>query len=137
MQEHYTHWKFYIIAGPDEQAEGHYLSQTLSLPILQNVSLDAVAACLEKSHVLINTDSGIGHIASCFNLHIYTIFGPGDESQTAPFASEVKIIRHSVPCAPCVHKNTRNCDVSCLRELKPDMVLDAIIERENRIVLDK
>lgn len=137
LKKSFADWQFYVIAGPDEQEEGHYIKQILHLPVLENVSLDTVAACLSQSDILINTDSGIGHIASCFEKRIYTIFGPGDEKQTAPFGANAKVIRHEVPCAPCVRKNIRKCDVSCLNLLTPQRVAEIITASEESKFLDK
>ena len=122
LKEHYPTWSFYIIAGPDEIQEGEYLQRTLGIPILRDVSLEVVALALARSHILINTDSGIGHIASCFKIRTYTIFGPGDERQTAPFNPLAKVIRQPISCAPCVGKSRQKCQAECLQNLKPETV---------------
>ncbi len=123
----YPEWKYYVIAGPDELEEGRALSRRLSAPILSGVSLDVVYETLQLSNMIINTDSGIGHIASCHHLPSFVIFGPGDERQTAPFNPHAITIRSDTPCAPCVQrKNKTACSTECLRNLKPSLVADII-----------
>lgn len=127
LNKDFPKWKYYIIAGPDELEEGRALSQRLSVPILSGVSLDVVYETLKLSTMIINTDSGIGHIASCHHLPSFVIFGPGDERQTAPFNPQAVTIRSDTPCAPCVQsRNKKACSTECLRNLKPSLVADVI-----------
>lgn len=119
-------WKFYVIAGPDELEEGTQLAKCIDAPCLSGVSLDTVSEALKRSKMLINTDSGIGHIASCHQLPSFVIFGPGDERQTAPFGNHAVVIRSEVPCAPCVQNRRTKCDTECLKKLLPHVVADVI-----------
>ncbi|MDD2506665.1 MAG: glycosyltransferase family 9 protein [Candidatus Cloacimonetes bacterium] len=122
----YPALKFYVIAGPDELEESIALSKRITAPCLSGVSLDVVYETLKLSQMIINTDSGIGHIASCHQLPSFVIFGPGDERQTAPFNPQANIIRSDTPCAPCVQRKRTACSTDCLRNLKPKMVADII-----------
>ncbi|MBP7116908.1 MAG: glycosyltransferase family 9 protein [Candidatus Cloacimonetes bacterium] len=127
LNKDFPKWKFYVIAGPDELEEGRALSRRLSAPILSGVSLDVVYETLKISSMIINTDSGIGHIASCHHLPSFVIFGPGDERQTAPFNPKAITIRSDTPCAPCVQNRTKSaCSTECLRNLKPSLVAEII-----------
>ncbi len=128
LKTHFPDWEFYVIAGPDEREEGHMISRSTGFPLLTDVSLDVVAAALQQSHLLINTDSGIGHIASCFHIKTYTIFGPGDERQTAPHNPFATVIRSVMPCAPCVHQKRIRCRAECLTSLKPEVVAEYIVK---------
>jgi len=110
LRRDYPGWRFYVIAGPDELEEGRLLSERIGAPCLSEVSLDVVSEVLKRSQLLINTDSGIGHIASCHRLPNFVIFGPGDERQTAPFGNHAVVIRSEVPCAPCVQNRRTKCD---------------------------
>ncbi|MBM4403463.1 MAG: glycosyltransferase family 9 protein [Candidatus Cloacimonetes bacterium] len=128
LRTRFPDWGFYIIAGPDEKEEGNMISRSTGSPLLTDVSLDIVAATLQQSHLLINTDSGIGHIASCFHLRTYTIFGPGDERQTAPQNPRAKVIRSSLPCAPCNQRKITRCQAECLSSLTPELVAEGIVK---------
>ncbi len=128
LKTHFPDWEFYVIAGPDEREEGYMISRSTGFPLLTGVSLDVVAAALQQSHLLINTDSGIGHIASCFHIKTYTIFGPGDERQTAPHNPYATVIRSVMPCAPCVHQKRIRCRAECLTSLNPEVVAKCIVE---------
>lgn len=117
-----------IVSGPDELDVAEYLRDKCQVPLLYEKELAKVAAVLSVTDYFINTDSGIGHLASCFNVKMLTIFGPGDERQTAPFSETSRIIRNSLDCTPCIGKKRIKCEVECLNELKPEEVFAAFME---------
>jgi heptosyltransferase II len=114
-----------IVAGPDELEEAKFISKNTDSILLANETLNHVAAVISRCDLFINTDSGLGHIASCFDRKTLTIFGPGDERQTAPFSVNSHIIRIPMACAPCLKLKKRNCSSECLRDLNPNLVFDA------------
>jgi heptosyltransferase II len=119
---------FIIIGGPDELEEAQYISRLTASTLLTHQPLGNVAAVIARCNFFINTDSGLGHVASCFDRKSLTIFGPGDERQTAPFSINSHIIRLDKPCAPCVHRNKQNCVAECLLDLTPQAVFERTVE---------
>ncbi len=115
-----------VIAGPDEEDVGVYLAQIEGVQMLERGSLANVAAFIARCQAFVNTDSGLGHIASCFQIPSLTIFGPGSEAQTAPFSPNSRVVRLPIACAPCVRKKKRNCQVECLTGLSPQRVYAAL-----------
>ncbi|MDD4309105.1 MAG: glycosyltransferase family 9 protein, partial [Candidatus Cloacimonetes bacterium] len=113
-----------VIAGPDELDVGSYISEKTNTRLLTGAALSNVAAVIAKCSFFINTDSSLGHVASCFGVNSLTIFGPGDENQTAPFSENSHVIRHSIACAPCIGKKRKVCEVECLTRLKPITVFN-------------
>jgi len=126
LKQEYPLWQFLIIAGPDEEEEGNYIALHTGEKYLEKTPLGKIAAIISKCNIMINTDSGLGHIASCFGLRIFTIFGPGDERQTAPFLNNAIVIRDKFPCAPCVNKPVRKCAAECLKSVTPARVFEVI-----------
>jgi heptosyltransferase-2 len=127
LQTHYQ-CKILLIAGPDEVDVGEYLHEMTPSILLTNTSLSDVAAVISRCDFFINTDSGLGHIASCFGIKSLVIFGPANEKQTAPFSINSHIIRHQIGCAPCTHLPKQNCAVDCLRLLQPETVFQRVTE---------
>ena len=128
LQESYP-YPVLIIAGPDELEVGKAIQARTNTLILQNALLENVAAVISRLHFFINTDSGLGHIASCFGIKGLTIFGPANELQTAPFSPNSYVIRYPVPCAPCRDKKKKpKCALNCLIKLTPDMVFKRVQE---------
>ena len=115
-------YEILVIAGPDELDVGEYISEKSASKLLSKTPLSNVAAVIARCNFFINTDSGLGHIASCFRVKSLTIFGPGNEAQTAPFSPVSKVVRNHTSCAPCVGRKRIACEVECLKELKPETV---------------
>lgn len=63
-----------IIVGPEEVAEGKIIKKALPQTILVQESLQNVAALISKIDLMITNDSGLGHVASCFDTPVVTIF---------------------------------------------------------------
>ncbi len=121
-----------VIAGPDEEEVGEILSREEGVHLLERTSLANVAAFIARCNAFVNTDSGLGHIASCFRIPSLTIFGPGNEVQTAPFSPNSRVLRLPIYCAPCVRKKRRDCQTECLTKLSPPevyAVLKPILEK--------
>jgi heptosyltransferase-2 len=129
IKESYN-YSIVVIGGPDEKDEAEYISHKTNSLLLMDEPLDNVASIISHCSLFINTDSGLGHVASCFDIKTLTIFGPGDEKQTAPFSVNSHIIRLNLPCAPCIRNKKRNCNIECLISLEPNQVFNEI----NRII---
>ena len=128
LQEYYS-YPILIIAGPDEIDVGKAIQIKTNTIILSNAALANVAAVISSLYFFINTDSGLGHIASCFGINSLTIFGPANEAQTAPSSVNSHIIRYPVSCAPCIDKKKKpECTLDCLVKLTPEMVFTRIQE---------
>jgi len=118
-----------IIAGPDELEVGKEIQARTNTLLLLNAPLANVAAVISRLHFFINTDSGLGHIASCFGIKGLTIFGPANELQTAPFSPNSNVIRYPIACAPCREKTKKpKCTLDCLIKLTPEMVFKRVQE---------
>ncbi|MEA1972835.1 MAG: glycosyltransferase family 9 protein [Candidatus Cloacimonadota bacterium] len=105
-----------IIAGPAEiKISERLASQTGSL-LVKNQPLGNIAALMNRADYFLNSDSGLGHVASAFDIKIFVIFGPGDENKTKPFNIGSTVISNNIPCRPCLYP-PKNCDITCLKEL--------------------
>jgi ADP-heptose:LPS heptosyltransferase len=62
-------------------------------PILQNLSLEAVAGRLRNCRVFIGNDSGITHIAAYWGTPTVALFGPTDPGIWGPLGRRVKVLQ--------------------------------------------
>jgi len=132
LQDNRPQLKIIIIAGPDEIHEATEISKKTHTILVKNQPLDHIAALISKSDFFLNTDSGLGHIAACFNTKIFTIFGPGDERKTKPFSEKAVVIRKDIECSPCL-QSTKQCGIRCLHELRADDVFNKILDNFKEI----
>ncbi len=101
------------------------LCGTLTLPELLDLAAGARA--------LLSSDTGPSHVAAALNTPVIALFGPTDPDFTGPWNSgsgQTRILRHSLPCSPCVHQPDfgRCAHQRCMRELFPVEALHALSE---------
>lgn len=90
-----------VIFGPSEKELIHHFNN-LKCRIYNNLTFTEVVNILDKSKLLISSDSGIAHIASSRNLTTITLFGPSDKKVFAPFVSNWTIEAKGFNCTPCI-----------------------------------
>lgn len=112
--------------GPDELMEGEYIKNQTGVLTVSQTNLFQSAALIRQCRYFLNTDSGLGHIASCFNVQIFTIFGPADPRLSAPLSEKAVIIQSNISCQPCEQLNPQNCQIECLQQLKAEKVIEII-----------
>ena len=84
-------------------------------------------ALLAKCHLAITNDSGPMHLAAALQIPLLTIFGSTNERATGPVGRRVRIIKRTVECSPCGH---RQCpiDFRCMTGVSVDDVYKAALE---------
>jgi lipopolysaccharide heptosyltransferase II len=97
-------------------------------------SLRQAAAILERSVLLVCTDSGLMHIAAAVGTPIVGIFGPTDQSRTRPYGAGHLALRpancrgHRVPCLNLMGELSPECTWdACLRSIPPEEVQTRVL----------
>jgi ADP-heptose:LPS heptosyltransferase len=91
--------------------------------------LAELAALLEECDLFVGADSGPAHLAAAVGGRVAVLWsGTNDRRQWQPYGERVRVIRHAVPCQPCHRQACRWADHPCMKGLRPDCVLAAIVE---------
>lgn len=125
-----------IFSGPDEKDESKELAKNTNSELILNKPIDEVAFLISQCNIFINTDSGLGHIASCFdNIEIFTIFGPAKNYKIKPYNKNATVIKLNLECQPCYGTNRfKKCkSLKCLRDLTPNHVFE-LIRKESEVL---
>lgn len=103
-------------------ARGGALTSPL-LNVTGETDLTRLMGLFEVCRLVIANDSGAMHVASAAGRPVVAVFGPTDESATAPLGPHT-IVRHDVWCRPCL---LRECplDHACLQGVGGDAVARA------------
>jgi ADP-heptose:LPS heptosyltransferase len=117
-----------IIAGPDELVESKMIADAVDATLVADTTIAETAKIISQCDVMINSDSGLGHIAACFDVEIFTIFGPAKAYKASPYSSKAHIIKKNLPCQPCYGtKRLKKCrHFNCLNKLMPEDVFNEI-----------
>jgi heptosyltransferase-2 len=84
-----------LFAGPDEQEESDILREHYPSLVVVREDLNRVAALISHLSLMITNDSGLGHIASCFDVSIITIFSRSsraDPHKISPYTAHSHVI---------------------------------------------
>ncbi|RKY32851.1 MAG: hypothetical protein DRP67_00300 [Candidatus Omnitrophota bacterium] len=103
------------------------------------LSILETAALIEKGDLFIGNDSAIGHIASCFDIFILTLFGPNFPERCRPYSPYSFYIYHKLPCSPCLQIKCKfdNERGWCMKNIKTDQVKKKISEIFEKINFKK
>ncbi len=128
-----------IFSGPDEKQETQSIydqSKNKNVFLLQDLSLKRTASIIAHCDIFINTDSGLGHIATAKKVETIALLGPAQLSRIRPFGKYGHYINLNLPCSPCMQypfetthsKIECHHSLKCLKKITPDQVINKINE---------
>lgn len=96
---------------------------------------EMIAGIAKSGGIFITNDSGPMHIAAAFKTPTIGLFGPTRWRETSPYANEnARILHLNLPCMPCMKRLCPLGTHACMKNLLPQMAIDAIKElEENKI----
>nr|BFD59366.1 hypothetical protein CKG001_14730 [Bdellovibrio sp. CKG001] len=122
-----------FIIGPSEQEYVSRLSESESRFVVhQDLDFASLVRTIASYEILINNDSGVGHIAAGLGLKIVSLYGPTDPNLYKPLSSKIKIIQKLpvMACMPCYDKNRSRYGCSlkpCMADITVDRVLESVL----------
>ena len=121
---------FVLFGGPQDREAAQRIMATMpagTVDLVGATRLPEVPALLERARLIIGVDTGLTHIGSAVRRPVIALFG-----STCPYtrgaASPLKVLYHSLPCAPCYRKPTCGGVFMCMRDLRPERVARATLE---------
>ncbi|MBW1965063.1 MAG: lipopolysaccharide heptosyltransferase II [Deltaproteobacteria bacterium] len=91
-------------------------------------SLAEVMGLISNLDLLVTNDSGLMHIGAALGVPLVAIFGSTNPVTTGPWSNNSIIIRHELPCSPCL-KRSCPTDFSCMLGIEVEEVLQACLQQ--------
>ncbi len=90
-------------------------------------SLEEAIGTISILDLMVSNDSGLMHVAAACQVPLVALFGSTNPVTTGPFSRQARVIRHELPCSPCL---SRECprDFICMLGITVSEVLDACQE---------
>jgi heptosyltransferase-2 len=120
-----------VICGPAERSEALQIERAAGSRRVRSLaphelSVGLTKACLQRSHVVVSTDSGVRHIAAALRVPGVTLFGPSDPRWSENYHRGERRLRLDLACSPCGRRECPLVHQRCLRDLSADAVFDAV-----------
>ncbi|MDL1959231.1 MAG: lipopolysaccharide heptosyltransferase II [Deltaproteobacteria bacterium] len=94
-------------------------------------SLAEAMGLISRLDLLVTNDSGLMHVGAALGVPLVAIFGSTNPVTTGPWSANSVIIRHELPCSPCL-KRSCPTDFRCLLGIKVEEVLQACLQQLSR-----
>lgn len=116
-----------VLGGAAERPLSESIAGAMRVParvLCGETTLPELVGVLSRLALLVTNDSGPMHVAAALGIPIVAVFGPTDWRETAPVTERQRLVRESVPCAPCL---LRDCPIDhrCMRSITVERVARA------------
>jgi heptosyltransferase-2 len=97
-----------------------------SVNLAGQTSMAEAIDLLSAATAVVSNDSGLMHVAAALNRPLVAVYGSTSPQFTPPLADQVEIVRLGLDCSPCFERTCRFGHYNCLRDLKPQPVIEAL-----------
>jgi len=96
-----------LLGGPGDRAIACQIVNQMRHPpvnLVGDTELRTALAVIKHLALLITNDSGLMHVAAALGVPLVSLFGSTDLDNTGPFTPLATVLRHAVPCSPCLKR---------------------------------
>jgi heptosyltransferase-2 len=116
-----------LFGGPGDRRDTEAIRARVRRPpvdLAGRTSLREAMVLIGRCRLFITNDSGLMHVAGALNIPTIALFGSTNPATTAPVGENSVILRHPLPCSPCL-KTTCPTDFRCMDLIRTGDVLAA------------
>lgn len=124
-------WQIWLFGSSAEQPIGQQIEGMIGgacTNFMGKLQLDELVDLTSCADAIVSNDSGMLHIASALGRPLVAIYGSTSPDFTPPLSPKAKILKLEMPCSPCFKRKCPLHHTKCLRDIKPDVVVNALTD---------
>ncbi len=122
-------WQVWILGSEKEAILGMKINALAGddcSNLCGQTSLSEAIDLMSQAEVVISNDSGLMHIAAALEKPLIALYGASSPQKTPPLSSQAHVIWLQLACSPCFKRECPLKKLSCLRDIKPEQVLNQL-----------
>lgn len=122
-------WQIWILGSVKDQTVAEVIQQhtkNACYNLTGKTSLAEAIDLISLATIVISNDSGLMHIAAALQRKLIAIYGSTDAHFTPPLTNKAQILSINLTCRPCFQRECPLQHHRCMRDLKPNVVIQAI-----------
>ena len=119
---------FFVGSRKEKALVNEIIALTADKPInlAGKISLGQLMALISRCQLFIGNSSGPLHIAAGLNVPTISFLGPAIPERWQPQGKKNIVFRKDLPCSPCELGYCWRKDFTCMREITPEEVIEAV-----------
>lgn len=122
-------WQVWLMGSASDRVVAEEIQQMSGVPSINlagQTSLGEAIDLMSFAHGVVSNDSGLMHVAAALNRPLIAVYGSTSPTFTPPLSPRAKVVQLNLPCQPCFQRQCPLKHHHCMRELSPQMVLEAM-----------
>jgi heptosyltransferase-2 len=124
-------WSAWLIGGPGDTAAAQAIALAAGggcVDLTGRTTLGQAVALLGLADAVVSNDSGLMHVAAALQRPQLALFGSSSPEITPPLSPRARSLWLGLACSPCFKRDCPLGHHRCLRDLPPQMAIDALDE---------
>jgi len=122
-----------VLGGQEDQAIGDLIRQAAPQRVLDltgRTTLPEMIEWVRLGQAMVTNDTGPMHVAAALGTPVVALFGPTEAARTGPYGQLDQVVRHPLPCAPCLKDRCAwPRPMECLEQITVDEVTTRVLQR--------
>lgn len=118
----------WLLGSPGEQQAAEEIRQLApaAINLAGRTRLVDAIDLLSAADTVVCNDSGLMHVACAVGTPVVAVFGSTSPAFTPPLGERAQVIQRDMPCSPCFARTCPLGHASCLKDLEPRRVIEAL-----------